>query len=245
MGKSKRIEWQSLNKQALNIIKTRILSGQKPPGSRFLLDKLANEFGISRTPIREALSKLVSMGLISYDGNSYMVASYSAKDVKELFAIRRALEVLAIREATKYLTKTELDRFRLLCKKSSNSIKESGMNMELMINLDTAFHKLVIEGSRNTRLKSILSDIEDKIWLIHKWGHLMKNVEYVENATIEEYVLFLKYLESGDIEKVSLLMEEHLTKGEQYTLECLGFLSPDDLQYANQPTLNHMKEKES
>jgi len=217
------LEKRTLSDQALKIIKERILIGNIPPGTKFVVDNLASEFGISRTPVREALSKLVSMGLVFFDGHSYVVASYSQRDVVELFAIRRTLEAMAIREASSHLTDKELYLFRLMCERTANHIKQKGRNEELMIKLDTEFHKLIYEGSNNIRLKNILYDIREKIWLIHRWGSIMKKVDYVETATIEEYLEFLRHLESRDAEKATRLLENHLLTGEQYALSCLGF----------------------
>ncbi len=220
--KSGHIELQSLSAQALSILKSRILDGEIPQGSRFVVDVLANELGISRTPVREALSKLVSMGLVTYDGKSYMVASYTALDVKELFAIRRSLEVLAIQEVAKYPTHLKVTKFRLMCERLVKIRRDIGEDMKLRIELDTVLHKLIYKSSNNAHLEKILFDIWEKIQLIHKWGYLTKKVEYMETATIEEYLEFSKYLESRDSEKAAQLMEQHLILGEQFTLECLG-----------------------
>ncbi|MBC7294664.1 MAG: GntR family transcriptional regulator, partial [Thermoleophilia bacterium] len=71
-----RIIRQSLSQQAGEAIKKRILSLDLPPGTRLVVDTLAEELGVSRTPVREALRELVSQGLVTYDGNSYTVTRY-------------------------------------------------------------------------------------------------------------------------------------------------------------------------
>jgi hypothetical protein len=68
-----------------------------------------------------------------------------------------------------------------------------------------------------------LFDIREKILLIHKWGQATKKIEYMEKATIEQYLEFLKYLELRDEGSSARLMELHLSEGEQFTIECLGF----------------------
>jgi len=222
MNKLGQIERLSLSSQAITKLKARILSGQIPAGTQFIVEVLAKELGISRTPVREALSKLVSMGLINYDGNSYIVARYTAKDVRELYAIRIVLELFAIREAMKHLTEDQISGFRRACERAAKSIRESGEDTNVMIKLDSELHQLIYRGSQNARLQTILNDIQEKILLIHKWGYVTKKVEYTESAKVEEYLEFLSCLESRDTEKAADLLERHLTAGEQFTLVCLG-----------------------
>jgi DNA-binding GntR family transcriptional regulator len=223
MKKLGQIERISLSGQAIKKLKERILAGLLPPGSHFIADDIAKELGISRTPVRDALSKLASGGLVTYDGKGYVVASYTAKDIKELYAIRRTLEVYAIREAIALLTGDQISRYRHTFELTQKRIKETGEDANLMIKLDTDLHQLIYEGSKNERLKNILEDIREKIWLIHKWGYITRKVDYIESAKIEEFGEFISSLESRDAKKAVHLMEQHLTVGEEFTLECLGF----------------------
>jgi len=221
--KSNQIERFSLSSQAVSRLRAKILSGQIPAHTQFIVEDLAQELGISRTPVRDALSKLVSMGLVNYDGNSYIVAGYSAKDVRELYAIRIVLEDFAIREAARHLSDDQISGFRRLCERSAKSLKETGEDQRVMIKLDTELHQLVYRGSRNSRLKAILDDIQEKILLIHKWGYFTKKVEYLESSKIQEYTGFLACLESRDADGAAGLLKRHLDEGLQFTLVCLGF----------------------
>ena len=243
MKKLGQIERISLSGQAINKLKERILTGQIPQGSQFIADDIAKEFGISRTPVRDALSKLASAGFLTYNGKGYVVASYTAKDIKELYAIRRTLEVFAIREAIANLTEDEISRYRLTYKRAEECIKETGEDRNLIIKLDNDLHQLIYEGSKNVRMKIILEDIREKLWLIHKWGYVMRKIEYVESAKIEEFGAFLSSLESRDAEKAAHLMEQHLNSGEEFTLECLGFSEKTALSLRQDSDLTQTKEK--
>ena len=164
MGKRSTIQKNSLSEQAYQTLKERILSGETPPGTRLIIEDLAVDLGISRTPVRDGLSKLISSGLVSCSG--YIVATYTSKDVKELFAIRKALEVLAIRETTKNIATDKLDRFRSQCNKTKKHIKQSEVVDSILVQLNTNFHNLIIENFMNDRLQKILHEIHEKIWLI-------------------------------------------------------------------------------
>lgn len=223
MKKLGQIEKSSLSDQAFKVIKERILEGQMPPSSHFVADDIAKELGISRTPVREALSKLALGGLVNYNGKGYSVASYTANDIRELFAVRRILEMYALRECFARLSEDHLSRFRLAYERAQKRIKEKGEDSNIMIKLDADLHQFFYDGSGNQRLIKILEDIAEQLGLIHKWGNITKRTEYIESAKIEEYGDFLSSLESKDLKRASHLLEQHLTSGEEFTLECLGF----------------------
>jgi DNA-binding GntR family transcriptional regulator len=217
------IKRTSLSGQAIKKLKERILSGLIPPGSRLIADDIARELGISRTPVRDALSKLASVGLLIYNGKSHIVAGYSAKDVKELYAMRTILEVYAIREAVLRLTPSQISQFRHSYERVEKRIRKEAEDISLMIKLDTDLHQLVYTGSGNERLGIILQDIREKLSLIHSWGRIVKRAKYTESAKIDEFREFLSALESRDVEIANNLMKKHLAAGEEFSLECLGF----------------------
>lgn len=223
MKKLGQIETISLSDQAIKKLKERILSGQIAPSSHFIADDIAKELGISRTPVRDALIKLASEGLLTYDGKGYMVISYSAKDIRELYAVRRVLELFALRSTFSHLTEEQVSKFRHLYERTQKRLQEESEDPDLMVKLDTALHQLIYEGSDNKRLQRILEDIREKLWLIHKWGYITRKIEYIESAKFEEFGEFLSSLESRDAKKATHLMEQHLAAGEEFSLECLGF----------------------
>lgn len=223
MKKLGQIETISLSDQAIKKLKDRILSGQIAPSSHFIAEDIAKELGISRTPVRDALIKLASEGLLTYDGKGYVVVSFSAKDIRELYAVRRVLEIFALRTTFAHLTDDQVSQFRRLYERTQRRLQEKGEGADLMVKLDTALHQLIYDGSDNKRLQRILEDIREKLWFIHRWGQITRKIEYIETAKVEDFGEFLASLESRDVEKALSLMELHLGSGEEFTLECLGF----------------------
>ena len=169
-----RIIRQSLSEQAADAIKSRILSLDFPPGMRLVVDSLAEELGVSRTPVREGLKALVSQGIVTYNGNSYAVTAYSRQDVENLFAIRRALEALAAFQAAQRMPAKALDDLRSLCEEGKQHIDAE--DTELLITLDLRFHELIADGSGNERLVRLLDNLREQSWLIRRWGFLPKLV---------------------------------------------------------------------
>ena len=221
MGKRSTIQKNSLSEQAYQTLKERILSGETPPGTRLIIEGMAVDLGISRTPVRDGISKLISSGLVSCSGSGYIVATYTSKDVKELFAIRKALEVLAIRETTKYIDPKTLDKFRGKCDNTASRILGGEDGGKLLREVDKQFHDLISNGCMNVRLQKFISDVLEMTLFIRNWGYLMKNVVVVETASIDEYRMILRAMYEHDADEAARLLEVHLTTGETVTLDAL------------------------
>jgi len=215
-----RIVRQSLSEQAAEAIKARILSLDLPPGTRLVVDALAEELGVSRTPVRAGLKQLVSHGVVTYDGNTYAVTTYSRQDVEDIFMIRRSLEALAASQAAQRMPAEDLRALRKLCEEGRRRLAEG--DTEFLITVDLRFHEMISSGSGNERLIKLLDQLREQSWLIRRWGFLPKLVEYVESVTVEEHLAIVERLEAGDSEQSAKLMQEHLLRGEHRTLEWLG-----------------------
>jgi DNA-binding GntR family transcriptional regulator len=99
---------RSPQKDAYEMILEAIDTGTYKPGSRLVESELAERFGVSRTPIREALQRLETQSLLSRDGRSLIVASLDHSQLSELYVVRGALEGLAARLAARHSTPEEL-----------------------------------------------------------------------------------------------------------------------------------------
>ena len=214
-----RIVRQSLSEQAAQAVRARIYALQLPPGTRLVIDDLAAELGVSRTPVREGLRQLVAEGLVTYDGNSYVVTTYSRHDIIDLFAIRQALEVLAASQAAERMPAEAIRDLRARCEEGRTRIAAG--DAEYLITLDMDFHNGIAEGTQNGRLKSLLASLQEQAWLIRRWGFLPKLIEFVETITVAEHLAVLDRLLARDSAGAARLMEEHLRLGQQRTLKWL------------------------
>lgn len=100
------------NKDAYNLILEAIDVGIYKPGDRLVESDLAERFGVSRTPIREALQRLETQSLLERDGRSLIVASLDHNQMAELYQVRRELEGLAARLAARHATREEIQVLR-------------------------------------------------------------------------------------------------------------------------------------
>ncbi len=93
---------------AYSMILEAIDMGAYRPGDRLVESELAERFGVSRTPIREALQRLETQSLLARDGRSLIVASLDHNQMAELYVVRRELEGLAARLAAQHATQEEV-----------------------------------------------------------------------------------------------------------------------------------------
>ncbi len=200
---------QSISDQMLKLIKASIFSLDFPPGTRLIVDAIAEQFNSSRTPVREALKKLVEQGLIEYNGIGYRVISLSPEDINEIYSLRAPLEMLAVQQATERITPTELIELQqntidfLQCEPALESIF-----------LDIDFHLLIAKASHNKRLESILLSLMDQHLLINRWLYNHKPATDMKKTTIEEHLKILKMIKAGNIQGAVVAMEQHLKAAE-------------------------------
>ncbi|MRX51102.1 FCD domain-containing protein [Paracoccus sp. S-4012] len=95
-------------KDAYSLILAAIEAGDYPPGTRLVESDLAERFGVSRTPVREALQRLETQAMLRRDGRSLMVASLDHDQLAELYTVRAELEALAARLAARHATPEEV-----------------------------------------------------------------------------------------------------------------------------------------
>jgi len=139
-----------------------ILTGKIKPGTRMMEIELAEDMGVSRTPIREAIRKLEKEGLVVIEPRKGAYASeVSVKDMEDILEVRANLEGLAAYYAAERMTDSEkkiLDETRDKFKKAV----EEG-DMAEMISNDTKFHHLIVESSRNSHLIHMVEQLQELV----------------------------------------------------------------------------------
>lgn len=130
---------------AYDLILQAIDDGLYRPGDRLVESELAQRFGVSRTPIREALQRLETQSLLSRDGRSLIVASLDHNEMSELYTVRSELEGLAARLASRHATEEEL---RVLRKMVQDDEKLVG-DPQALARSNRRFHRQVHLASHN------------------------------------------------------------------------------------------------
>ena len=153
-------------------ISAKILAGEYPPGSRLRQEALAEEFSVSRTPIREALRQLEVKGVIQHVPNQgAIVLAPNARDIREAYQVRAELEGLAISLAVEWITDEQIERMHNAQKSFAATVEKLTVaarmsnarahlkNVPNWVESNDEFHGAVIEASGNRRLKQLIRDL--------------------------------------------------------------------------------------
>jgi len=133
-----------------------ILSGRYHSGDILVENKLAEEFGVSRTPVREAIRQLELEGLVKTVPNrGVVVEGISSRDVKDIYTIRGLIESLAARWAAQRITPEELQQLREIVELQEFYTAKN--DVEQVTRLDTKFHELILNACKSKPLKHALS----------------------------------------------------------------------------------------
>ena len=144
---------------AYRLIRAQILSGDRQGGDWLREGDLAESLGVSRTPVREALRRLTAEGLVRYERNrGVQVAVWTAEDLDEIFSLRSVLEPWACRLAAMSAT-VDLDELDRLAHDMDAAARDSVADVDRITELNNRFHRLILEGSQNRRLGSVVSSV--------------------------------------------------------------------------------------
>lgn len=159
---------QNLADRAYRYIKREMQQGSLVPGSQLVNRKLAAEIGVSVIPVREAIHRLVSEGLVEHvPGAGAFVRNPNREDLEELYMLRDALESCAAAEASRYITPHQLDDLNamltefyeirdLIRERSDGHATPAQFNRWL--DLEEAFHETVIDASRNRLIAKVIRE---------------------------------------------------------------------------------------
>lgn len=171
-------------------IRQAIISGQFPAGMRLMELQLAEEMGVSRTPVREAIRKMELEGLVvMIPRRGAYVANISIKDINEVYQVRTALDVLAAGLAADKITEEEAAEMQRLIDEDKALVE--ARNYPKIIENDTAFHDIIYRASGNKRCMDIISNLREQITAIR--GRSMPypgrlEIMLVEHQTIADSI---------------------------------------------------------
>jgi DNA-binding GntR family transcriptional regulator len=193
-------------------LKERITDSTYPPSSRIKALQIANELGVSRTPVKEALGRLEQEGLVRREGKSgYVVQALSVRDILNLYKVREALEVEAAKEALAHVTPELTKRLTAILSRAQSLLRRKRHDEFLLANRD--FHNEICAATRNVVLLESLANLNARIWSI---GTIMVR-RYPPRA---DEILFenrriLKALTAGKAADLEQAVRAHIRGGGQ------------------------------
>ncbi len=196
----------STSDAAFETLRDRIVNLEYPPGTMLGEKELCEEFGISRTPLREAIRKLEGMRLITVIPRfGTYVSAVDIHDVRCAFEVKIRLEQLAGELAAKKITENQLSRLEALLKDAE--VLQQAPEHRQMVSIDSRFHQIVYEAAQNPILTEMLGNLHSicaRLW----------TTSLTERIPITMVVSQLWQihgaLKSRDAVKTGKLIEEHV-----------------------------------
>jgi len=213
------IKNEPLYLQIYRTIEDSIMNGELESGERIIDSKIAQEFGVSRGPVREAMRKLEQDGLVINKSGEMYIYSPTVSDVVELYQLRISLEPLAVFGATKNIKEAGLIELENILKETENAINSS--NKDEVVKLNTLFHEKIISVCGKSRLQLILGNIRS---LTNICRNTIIKKSTRSNTFLTEHWEIYHGMKKGDSEAASKSMKKHLMNDlnifiEMYDLE--------------------------
>lgn len=183
----------SVRERVLAALRQDIIAGRLGPGDRLVERELAERYGVSRVPVREAIRALVGEGFVLFESaRRTVVRRLTPDDVRELFELREALEVYAAGLAASRATPEALEDLRALLAEAATAT-EAGEG-EAITDVNTRFHDRILAMAGNGLLISVLEPVDGRLrWLTRR------NAEWPQLLT-EHHELYAA-IASGDPER--------------------------------------------
>ncbi len=202
----KRIQRQSLHLEVADGLRDMIVEGVLPPGDRISEGKLCEEFGISRTPMREALKVLASEGLVEIKPNrGTRVSEITLEDIEEMFEAVSGIERLCGELATIKMSDSDLEHLKGLHERMTSHFQNGRRHDYFRLNQET--HNLIVELSGNSVLKEVHENIMIKVRRARYFAIL--SVERWEES-VKEHSEILAAMQVRDAERVGKLIRDHV-----------------------------------
>ncbi|HOQ09922.1 MAG TPA: GntR family transcriptional regulator [Syntrophomonadaceae bacterium] len=209
--------YKPLRELVLDAIREAIINGTLKPRERLMEIQLAEELGVSRTPVREALRKLELEGfIVMVPRKGAYVADISFKDIADVFEIRAALEALAAGLAAERITDEELEEMERLVAEKAEAI--ANQDMEKLIKVDTMFHEAIYKASRNQRLTSIISNLREQI---QRYRTTSLAYPGRMQRSLEEHRSIVEAIQSRDSQIAQQVAREHIENAENSIIEAI------------------------
>lgn len=206
----------SLADQVYERLEYGILTGEYQPGEIMSEKRLAAELGVSRTPIREAMTRLIYEKLINETPSGNEVRGISQSDVEDIFEVRKHLELLASKKAADNMTTDELSKLQEVVEQQEFFASKG--DVQKVRDLDTEFHDLIYMGCGSVTLQSILTPIHHKLMKFRK-ASLEHEGRILES--VAEHKAILEAIKTDDKESIDELMLKHIEKARQNVIEAM------------------------
>jgi DNA-binding GntR family transcriptional regulator len=195
-------------------LRTDILQGDIAPGSRLSQQSIAERFGVSRIPVRDALQVLAGQGLVQHTSNATAtVSGISVAELQELYELREAVEPLATQIAV-----PNVGRADLLTMRKQLQIMEQHADTRTWLAANTEFHAAVYRRANRPRMIELVERLRG---LTDRYMYLHLEVIGKTEHLVSEHLDILAAVESGDAASAARITREHLATSHDFILSYL------------------------
>lgn len=211
---------------------TEIFNGRLRAGQRLITQDLADRFGVSHTPIREALIELGALGIIDLHPNrGAVVRPVTSRDVAEVCEVRRLLECEAARAACGRIHPRTLSLLQEQIRRLKDLTGPARRIMQQARELDNRLHDAIAHASGNSflakeiaRLKAVFRAFRDVGWELEE----ARNDYHRVGMEADEHLALLEALASGSAERAAQAMAHHIRSGQEYWGRVIYALNPSE-----------------
>lgn len=199
------ISRKNLSDEVYDVLKEMIVTGKLKPGEKLPEEELTKNLGVSRTPIRQAISALAQDNLVNIvPRRGAFVTSLSKHDINEIYDIRMVLEGLAIRLSVQRLSDAQLDKMTRVMEEAEAVLEE---NPEKAIDADLMLHEMIVKNCGNLRLQEIISELRDQV---HSFRILEGHQPEVIPKVMEERWNILNAIKKRDPDQAERAIARHI-----------------------------------
>lgn len=205
------IENRQLADRVHDAIQRAIVSGKLRPGEVLRDRALAERLDVSRTPVKEALVRLESTGLVVTRGRSWYVSPFELEDLRELSELRHLLEPVGLQRLAENLDEAAIEELSHFFDDFPESIPVE--RFEEYFARDHAFHKRIVECSGNSRIRSFYGVVEQHI---DRGRHFLSTgTSGRVDATLREHLAVCEAIGARDFDRATAALHHHLDMGQQ------------------------------
>jgi GntR family transcriptional regulator, rspAB operon transcriptional repressor len=186
-------------------VKQAIVDLRLPPGHALREAALAEQLGVSKTPIREAVTRLEQEGLVettSFKGA--VVTEYSRQDLIEIYELRELLEIAAVRAAAESMSEEDRARLERISQESQKLKKGNSARLAALI---TEFDQVLFEQVHNSRIQALIENIQAHLTRI---GHLTEGLPGRTEASVDEHERIVEAIAARDPVAAEERLRDHI-----------------------------------
>lgn len=196
-------------------LRTAILEGDLKAGQRLMEVQLAEQLGVSRTPIREAIRKLELEGLVvMIPRKGAYVANMSFKDLIDVLEIRATLEGLAASLAAERRNDEDVIKLEKVAKEFEEGVRNA--DIEIVLKKDVEFHENIFLMANNKKLYHLITSLWEQV---HRFRVMYVSNNEASLSLVDEHKRILDAVKNGDCELAKKYATDHIELAEQFFME--------------------------